>query len=64
MEDEMHATKDGFRYVRVRGPARRSNTCTMLIVGGVAVLCLIVLVLAVAVAVGVALGIRGSSVKT
>ena len=57
----MHATKDGFRYVGVRGPGRRSNTCsTKLIVGGVAVLCLVVLVLVVAVAVGVALGIRGS----
>ena len=61
MEEEMHATKDGFRYVGVRGPGRRSNTCsTKLIVGGVAVLCLVVLVLVVAVAVGVALGIRGS----
>ena len=56
----MHATKDGFRYVNVRGPGRRSNTCTILIVGGVAVLCLVVLVLVVAVAVGVALGIKGS----
>ena len=60
MEEEMHATKDDFKYVRVRGPARRSNTCTMLIVGGVAVVCLVVLVLVVAVAVGVVLGIRGS----
>ena len=56
----MHATKNnGFRY-GVRGPGRRSNTCTKLIVGGVAVLCLVVLVLVVAVAVGVALSIKGS----